>query len=131
MAKSDANKRSSLDVRTKLLVMLAVLSLPLLIVSLLQLNNYRRNITEQATTIARVKSVAAEGALEAWLEARPELAAAPETLTTPQAAELYARLRQHASPDSDASILVLDSSGRVVPNPADAATGSAPQSLVR
>jgi signal transduction histidine kinase len=131
MAKRDANKRSSLDVRTKLLVMLAVLSLPLLIVSLLQLNNYRRNITEQARTIARVKSVAAEGALEAWLEARPELVANPEALGPAQAADLYARLHQHASPESDASLLVLDSAGRVVPNPNDAATTGAPQSLAR
>src|SRR3712207_5696053 len=123
MARSDATKRISLDVRTKLLVMLAVLSLPLLIVSLLQLNRYRRNITEQATTIARVKSVAAEGALEAWLEARPGLVANPETLAPAQAADLYARLHQHASPESDSSILVLDAAGRVVPNPADAATG--------
>jgi PAS domain S-box-containing protein len=131
MTKRDAKRRSSLDVRTKLLVMLAVLSLPLLIVSLLQLNNYRRSITEQATTIARVKSVAAESALEAWLEARPQALTNPETLTPPQAAELYARLRLHASPDADAAIVVIDSAGRVVPNPADPATAGAPQSLAR
>jgi PAS domain S-box-containing protein len=131
MARRNATKRSSLDVRTKLLVMLAVLSLPLLIVSLLQLNSYRKSIIEQATTIALVKSVAAEGALEAWLEARPQLAAGAETLTPGQAAELYARLRQHASPDADASIVVLDAAGRVVPNPADPATTVVPQSLAR
>ncbi|HLL76650.1 MAG TPA: ATP-binding protein [Pyrinomonadaceae bacterium] len=131
MARSDAKRHGSLDVRTKLLVMLAVLSLPLLIVSLLQLNNYRKNITEQATTIARVKSVAAEGALDAWLEARPHLVNDPEALDPAQAADLYARLQQHASPDSDAAILVLDSAGRVVPNPNDAATAGAPQSLAR
>jgi PAS domain S-box-containing protein len=104
-------------VRTKLLVMLAVLSLPLLIVSLLQLRNYRRSITEQARTVAGVKSVAAESALDAWLETRPHVAADPSALTPAHASDLYTRLRQHASPGADAEIVVLDPAGRRVPDP--------------
>ena len=109
--------------------MLAVLSLPLLIISLVQLHGYRKSINEQAETIARVKAVAAEGALDSWLESHPEAVPQGAGLPANLAAELYARLRQHASPDGDASIVVLDAAGRPVPNPADLATTSAPQSV--
>ena len=109
--------------------MLAVLSLPLLIISLIQLYGYRKNLNEQAETIARVKSVAAEGALDSWLEAHPDALRAGAQLPPPLAADLYARLRQHASPDADASIVVLDSAGLPVPNPADSSATSAPQAV--
>ena len=56
------------SVRAKLLVMLALLSLPLLIISLIQLNNYRHNLDDQAATIARIETSAAAGALTNWLE---------------------------------------------------------------
>ena len=52
--KSKAETPINLDVRTKLLVMLAVLSLPLLIISLIQLHSYQKSLNEQATTIARM-----------------------------------------------------------------------------
>lgn len=102
--------------RTKLLVMLAALSLPLLIVSLLQLHGYRKNTIEQATTIARVKAVAADGALESWLETHPESTRQGAAMSTQRAAELYARLRQHASPESDAAFIVFDAGGQAVAN---------------
>lgn len=119
--------RNSLDVRTKLLVLLAVLSLPLLLTSLAQLHSYQENLTEQATTIARIKAVAAEGALETWLENRPATVMPGASLTPEQAAELYARLRQYATPHSDAAILVFDASGRLIPAPSTQAIGHAPQ----
>jgi len=122
-------RRNALDVRTKLLVMLAVLSLPLLIISLVQLHGYRKSINEQAETIARVKAVAAEGALDSWLEAHPNAVTQGAGLPAQLAAELYARLRQQASPDADASIVVLDAAGRPVPNPADPELTSAPQAV--
>ena len=117
MTHGDEKKRNSLDVRTKLLVMLALLSLPLLIISLVQLQTYQTNLTEQSATIARIKAAAAEGALESWLENRPNLTAGGATLSPEQSADLYARLRQHASPDADATVVVFDAQGRLVPNP--------------
>lgn len=124
MTKHGKQIRNSLDVRTKLLVMLALLSLPLLIISLFQLDSYQKNITEQAGTIARVKAVAAEGALETWLEHRPAAIAQGASLEPQLARELYVRVRQHASPDADAAILVFDAGGGVVIDP------SAPNSLL-
>ncbi|MFN2599403.1 MAG: ATP-binding protein [Pyrinomonadaceae bacterium] len=113
--------------RAKLLVMLAVLSLPLLIVSLLQLHRYRRNTYEQSATIARLKSVAAEGALSSWLETHADAARAtqptgaahePSTLDAARATELYARIRQQASPeDEDSAFVVFDARGRAVGDP--------------
>jgi signal transduction histidine kinase len=105
-------------VRTKLLVMLAVLSLPLLIVSLLQLHGFRTSTSEQASTIARLKSVAAEGALESWLETHPDALRQGASMSASRAAELYACLRQRASPDDDSAFVVTDARGEVVTNPA-------------
>ena len=48
--------RGALDVRAKLLLMLAVLSLPLLIVGLYQLRVYRASLSDQAAEIARVEA---------------------------------------------------------------------------
>ncbi|HEY9403101.1 MAG TPA: ATP-binding protein [Pyrinomonadaceae bacterium] len=128
MTKHGKNSRNPLDVRTKLLVMLAVLSLPLLIISLFQLDSYQKTLIEQAGTIARIKAVAAEGALEAWLETHPAAVAEGATLPPRSASELYARLRQHASPDTEAAILVYDAAGRIVPEPsATAVIAPAPQ----
>jgi signal transduction histidine kinase/HAMP domain-containing protein len=97
--------------------MLIVLSLPMLIISLFQLESYQENLTEQATTIARIKAIAAEGALDAWLEHRPAVVAQGASLAPAAATELYARLRQHASPNADASLLVFDARGQLVPEP--------------
>ncbi|MDQ1590510.1 MAG: hypothetical protein QOG71_1137 [Pyrinomonadaceae bacterium] len=129
MTKRGKNSRNPLDVRTKLLVMLAVLSLPLLIISLFQLDSYQNSLIEQAGTIARIKAVAAEGALDAWLEARPAVIAQGASLPPNSAAELYARLRQHASPDpnADAAIIVYDAAGRVVPEPSNVPVAPAPR----
>ena len=113
----DHKTRNPLDVRTKLLVLLALLSLPLLVTSLFQLDSYQKNLTEQSGTIARIKAVAAEGALEAWLENRPAAIIRGASLPPAQATELYARLRQHAAPDSESAIVVFDNTGQLVPDP--------------
>lgn len=120
------NTRNALDVRTKLLVLLALLSLPLLIISLFQLDSYQTNLTEQAGTIARIKAVAAEGALEAWLENRPAVIARGASLPPAQATELYMRLRQHAAPNSDAALIVFDANGQIVPEPSAPAISHVP-----
>ncbi|MFL6230167.1 MAG: ATP-binding protein [Pyrinomonadaceae bacterium] len=104
--------------RAKLLVMLAVLSLPLLIVSLLQLQGFRKSTSEQASTIARLKSVAAAGALDSWLETHPDALRQGASMPPGRAAELYARLRQHASSDDDSAFVVFDARGAAVANPA-------------
>lgn len=109
---------AKLDVRTKLLVMLALLSLPLLVMSLIQLNSYQRSLNEQTATIARIETAAAEGALESWLKEHLTYVETQETTLPPAAAlNLYRHLRQHTSPSADAAIAVLDAKGRAVPDP--------------
>ena len=110
-----------LDIRTKLLVLLALLSLPLLIVSLLQLNSYRRSLGEQSTTLARIETAAAEGALDSWLEAHPQSARTGAALSAGPASDLYAKLRQQLAPGADAALVVRDARGEIVPNPVAAA----------
>jgi PAS domain S-box-containing protein len=106
--------QNTLDVRTKLLVMLAVLSLPLLIISLVQLHKYRESLNEQSATLARVEAAAAAGMLESWAEARPRLAAGAE-LSPGEAGELYARLaRREARQGSQTVFVVFDQRGRAV-----------------
>jgi signal transduction histidine kinase len=107
-----------LDVRAKLLVMLAVLSLPLFIVSLIQLRGYRQSTYEQATTIVDLKSVAAAASLDSWLESHPDALRAGAQLDPQHTAELYARLRQQASSDDDSTFVVFDARGVPLPNPA-------------
>jgi signal transduction histidine kinase/HAMP domain-containing protein len=97
--------------------MLIVLSLPMLIVSLFQLESYQQNLNEQAATIARIKAIAAGSALDTWLENRPAAVAQGASLAPREASELYARLRRHASPDADAAVLVFDAKGQLVPEP--------------
>ncbi|PYS88576.1 MAG: hypothetical protein DMF64_20170 [Acidobacteria bacterium] len=111
-------KQFHLDVRTKLLALLALLSLPLLIVSFLQLNSYRDSLVEQSTALARIETNAAEGALDSWLEAHPQAVRAGAALAPGAAADLYAKLRQQATPGADAALVVRDGHGEVVPNPA-------------
>ncbi len=113
-----------LDVRTKLLVMLAVLSLPLLIISLLQLRSYQRNLNEQAITMAFIESAAAAGALESWAEARPELAAGGGSLQQSDAEYLSARLKRQAAPDNRDAVAIFDPQRRVI-----AAQSPAPDDL--
>jgi signal transduction histidine kinase len=115
------------DVRTKLLVMLALLSLPLLIISLVQLGSYQRTLNEQAHTITRIESAAAAGGLESWLEDNRPLVEQPATLTPVAARDLYTRLQKHAFPGADAILIVLDPRGHAVPDPSR--TSHAPKQL--
>ncbi|HEX8474934.1 MAG TPA: ATP-binding protein [Pyrinomonadaceae bacterium] len=114
------------DVRAKLLVMLALLSLPLLIISLVQLRSYQRTLNEQAVTIARIETAAAASSLESWIEANRPLAEQPAELTPAIARELYGRLQKHSAMRNDATIIVLDAHGHIVPNPSDATPVRAP-----
>ena len=102
------------SVRTKLLVMLAVLSLPLLVLSLYQLNNYRRSLNDQAATIAHIETNSAASALASWLKDHRELAHTADALPVADARNLYAYLKQNTSPAADAVIVVFDSEGHAL-----------------
>jgi PAS domain S-box-containing protein len=106
------------SVRAKLLVMLALLSLPLLVISLIQLNNYRHSLDDQAATIARIETAATAGALANWLEGHlASVTTANGTLSPADATNLYQRLRQQSSPDAGTIIVVFDAEGRLIQNP--------------
>ena len=106
------------SVRTKLLVMLAVLSLPLLVLSLYQLNNYRRNLNDQAATIAHIKTNAAAGALKAWLDHRSSTRTdTTSALPDDEARNLYGYLQRNASPEAGDIVVVYDEQGRALRNP--------------
>src|ERR1044072_834272 len=125
---------NALGVRTKLLLMLGALSLPLLLVCLYQLHSYRQGMTEQAAAIAGVEAEGEAIALESWVESHPQLASGAQTLSAADAGELYARLTRHSlrstqaagadnldarlTPRSlrgtQAAVAVYDASGRTV-----------------
>jgi PAS domain S-box-containing protein len=94
--------------------MLAVLSLPLLIVGLYQLYSYRRSLSDQSAAIARTEAEAAAGALESWIESHPTQAADPRSLTPPEARELFGRLTRRARPEAQAAVAVYDAENRAV-----------------
>jgi PAS domain S-box-containing protein len=101
------------SVRTKLLVMLAVLSLPLLIISIFQLNNHRRTLNEQAATLSRIETTAVAGALSNWLETHPAIATNTNVVaSSTETLDLFSRLQQHISSGLDANIVVFDAQGR-------------------
>jgi PAS domain S-box-containing protein len=106
------------SVRAKLLIVLAVLSLPLLVVSLIQLNNYRIGLNEQAAAIARIETTAAAGVLASWLENHQSFVEQAGTVPPAEAQALYARLRRDTASDADTIIIIFDAHGQVVKNPA-------------
>jgi PAS domain S-box-containing protein len=108
--------------------MLALLSLPLLLVGLYQLHSYRTSLSEQAAAIARVEAEAEAGALESWLEAHPKQASDPQRLSQSDTGDLYARLSRRATPGAQLAIAVFDPQGRAVVAPSGAIT-SAPNVL--
>lgn len=105
------------SVRAKLLIVLAVLSLPLLVVSLIQLNNYRTDLNGQASTTARIETTAATGSLLSWLENHQAYVAQSNLVTPAEAQALYARLRRDTASDADTLITIFDAQGQVVKNP--------------
>ncbi|HEX8117131.1 MAG TPA: hypothetical protein VF521_07655, partial [Pyrinomonadaceae bacterium] len=92
-------RQGSLDIRTKLLLMLAVLSLPLLIVGLYQLRSYRASLNDQSAAVARAEADAAAGALESWIEAHPARAEDSQAITASESRELFTRLTRRARPE--------------------------------
>ncbi|MBA3240157.1 MAG: PAS domain-containing protein [Acidobacteria bacterium] len=106
---------NTFDVRTKLLVMLAVLSLPLLIIGLLQLHSHQKSLNDQAANIARIEAASAADALESWVETHTALSPRADAVTPAEASELYVRLRRRLpSGAGAAAVAVLDAEGRPV-----------------
>jgi len=103
------------SVRAKLLLMLVALSLPLLIVSLHQLRNYRDSLDTQAKTIAHIETAAAAGALASWLEDNPSIAARSDTTTPIEAHELHELLQKSMSPSAGTDVAIFDAEGKSVP----------------
>ncbi|MFN2455338.1 MAG: ATP-binding protein [Pyrinomonadaceae bacterium] len=103
------------SVRAKLLVILVALSLPLLIVSLNQINNYRRSLDDQTAIIARIETAAAASALTSWLEDHPAVVAKPDTLAPDDASKLSALLQRSATANASTDIAVFDAQGKIVP----------------
>ncbi|MCA1591280.1 MAG: PAS domain-containing protein [Acidobacteria bacterium] len=125
MKPSDETK-ITLDVRAKLLVLLALLSLPLLIISLLQLQSYQKNINEQAASIARIETVAAAGALESWIKNHPALTSGNATASPEEAKEIYALVERHTTASADTSIAVFDARGNALQRAGDDSPASSP-----
>jgi PAS domain S-box-containing protein len=105
------------SVRAKLLLVLAVLSLPLLVVSLIQLNNYRRGLDEQAAATARIETTAAAGALFSWLEDHPSSVARADAVPPGEAQALYERLQRDAALDAETAVAIFDAQGRALKHP--------------
>jgi len=104
------------SVRAKLLIVLAVLSLPLLVISLIQLNNYRVDLNEQASATANLKATAAAGSLFSWLENHPTILKQGEALSSAEIETLYSRLRRDTASENDTPIVVFDAQGRAIKN---------------
>ncbi|HYJ46324.1 MAG TPA: PAS domain-containing protein, partial [Pyrinomonadaceae bacterium] len=104
------------SVRAKLLLVLAVLSLPLLVVSLIQLNNYRRDLNEQASAAAGLEVTAAAGSLFSWLESHPAYARQANAIAADEIEALYSRLHRDTASDSETLIVVFDSQGQAIKN---------------
>src|SRR5215203_4796557 len=94
--------------------MLAVLSLPLLIVGLYQLYSYRASLNDQSAAVARAEADAAAGALESWIETHPARAGDSQTLTASESRELFTRLTRRARPGTQAAVAVYDAQGQAV-----------------
>src|SRR4051794_15878658 len=100
------------SVRAKLLIVLAVLSLPLLVVSLIQLNNYRIDLNEQTSATAGLKATAAAGSLFSWLENHQPSMKTGSEWAPPDIESLYSRLRRDTASDAETPIVVFDAQGR-------------------
>ncbi len=101
------------SVRAKLLVMLAVLSLPLLVISIYQLNNYRHSLDDRAAAITRIETAAAAATVSSWLESHPTQVAQQGGLSQAEALDLYQRL-QSTLPDTKTVVVIYDGQGRVI-----------------
>ncbi len=104
------------SVQAKLLVMLVVLSLPLLVISLLQLDNSTRLTRQQNENLASSEAASAAMALETFLERNPELAARDSPVDGARAAEIHDIIAKRLAMNGDTAIIVQDNFRRIVVN---------------
>jgi len=109
-------------VRSRMLLMLTALSLPLLIISLLQFNYYRSSLNDKTATIANVEATAAAAALTSWLSEHPVYTNQLSSLSNADALDLIRRLDQRTTPVPDMTLTIFDREGRAIGNPRKAAT---------
>ena len=103
------------SVRAKLLVILAALSLPLLLISFIELSSFHQSLRQQAATVARMQSVATAEALASWLDANmPD----DQPLTPAAASAIYQYLHARTPPEEGVAMLVIDAQGHIVTDPA-------------
>ena len=115
------------SVQAKLLVLLVVLSLPLLVVSLLQIRDHGREAVREAATISDLQSAIAAVTLNDWLEDRFGSTAPPTIMEHDAMRSLYAHIYDNITPAADTTIAVIDAGGRIVANPLSQATISPAQ----
>jgi len=108
-------------VRSRMLLMLAMLSLPLLIISLLQLYYYRTSLDERTRDIAGAQASAAAATLSSWLIENTAHATQPGNLSTNDANDLFRRLERDSGAGKDTALSVIDGTGAAVANPLAAA----------
>lgn len=109
-------------VRSRLLLLLVALSLPLLIISLLQLNYFRSALNDKTATIANVEANGAAVALSSWLSEHSVYSNQPISLSNADALDLIRLLEQRPTPFPDTTVMVFDGEGRAIGNPSKAAT---------
>lgn len=104
-------------VRSRLLLLLVALSLPLLIISLLQLNYYRSTLNHKTATIANAEANTAALALSSWLTEHPANGYQSGSLSAAEKADLIQRLDQRLTSTPDMAIMVFDPQGRAIGDP--------------
>src|SRR2546428_5441378 len=110
------------SVRSRMLLMVAVLSLPLLIIGLLQLNYYRSSLSARTAIVASAEADAAAATLSSWLNEHPVYANQSSSLSYDDALDLFRRLEQQTTHTFDVAVTVFDGTGRAIGNPLKAGT---------
>jgi signal transduction histidine kinase len=105
-----------------MLVMLAMLSLPLLIISLLQLSYYRSSLSARTAIITSAEADAAAATLSSWLNEHPVYSNQSSSLSYDDAVDLFRRLGQQTTHTFDVAVTVFDGSGHAIGNPLKAGT---------
>ena len=109
-------------VRSRMLLMLGMLSLPLLIISLLQLYYYRTSLEERTREIASAQGSAAAASLSAWLDGHTLYVTRPGSLSSSEANDLFRRLERDTVAGPDIVLSVIDGTGAAIANPLAAGT---------
>ena len=108
-------------------MLLAALSLPLLVVSLILLNNFRTDLDKYAAETVRMETAAAAGSLLSWLEDHQAFITDSRRVSQSETQALYVRLRRVTDSDPANRVIVTDAAGQTLVDPSS--IGPAPPSL--